>query len=105
MKSSLEKLVESLPDDNFKILDQFSEKYQSIDIKLLQGKGFYPYSYMDSFDRLKESKFPPLINWISSLSGENNLPSISQSQLEKAQKIVRNFDCFSLGDYHVLYFQ
>ena len=104
MNTSLEKLVESLPDDNFfKILDQHFEKYQSSDIKLLRDKGFYPYSYIDSFDRFKESKFPPLNNWLNSLSGENNVPSITQSQLEKAQKIFGNFDCFSIGDYHDLY--
>ena len=103
MNTSLEKLVESLPDDNFKTLDQHFEKNQSSDIKLLHDKGFYPYSYRDSFDRFKESKLPPLNNWLNSLSGESNVPSITQSQLEKAQKIFGNCDCFSLGDYHDLY--
>ena len=103
MNTLLEKLVESLPDDNFKILHQHFEKYQSSDIKVLHDKGFYPYSYIDFSDRFKESKLPPLNNWLNSLSGENNVPSITQSQLEKARKIFGNFDCFSLGDYHDLY--
>ena len=79
MNSLLEKLVESLPEEDYKILDQHFEKYLSSDIKLLHGKRFHQYSYMDSFDRFKESKLPPLNNWINSLSGENNVPSITQS--------------------------
>ena len=86
MDTSLEKLVESLPHDNFRILDQKFEKNPSSDIKLLHGKGFYPSSYIDYFDRFKESKFPALKNSVSSWQGENNVPSITQSQQEKAQK-------------------
>ena len=37
------------------------------------------------------------------MSGDNNIPSITQSELEKAQQKFGNFDCFSLGDYHDLY--
>ena len=103
MNTSLEKLVDSLPDDSFRILDKHFEDYQTSDVKLLHGKGFYPYSYIDSFDRFKESKLPPLSSWINSLSGKNNIPSITKSELEKAQKIFGNFDCFNLGDYHDLY--
>ena len=42
MNTSIETLVESLPDDNFKILHPHFEKYQFSDIKLLHGKGVYP---------------------------------------------------------------
>ena len=56
------------------------EKYQYSDIKLLQGKGCYPYSYINSFDQFKESKLPPMNNWIKSLSAEYNVPSTTQSE-------------------------
>ena len=85
MNTSLEKLVNSLPDDSFRILDKHFEDYQTSDVKLLHGKGFYPYSYIDSFDRFKESKLPPLSGCINSLSSKNNIPSITKSELEKAQ--------------------
>ena len=49
MQSSLDKLVQSLPEDGFDILDNHFEYCDQNDVKLLHGKGFYPYSYMDTF--------------------------------------------------------
>ena len=91
MNTSLEKQVDSLLDDSFRVLDMHFENYQTSDIKLLHGKGFYPYSYIDSFDQFKESKLPPLNSWINSLSGKNNIPSITKSELEKAKKKFETF--------------
>ena len=104
-KNRLNQVYEDLmlPDDSFRILHKHFEDYQTSDIKLLHGKGFYRYSYIDFFDRFKESKLPPLNSWINSLSGKNNIPSITISEMEKAQKSFGNFDCFNLGDYHDLY--
>ena len=101
MNTSLEKLVDSLPGDSFKLLDKHFEDYQTSDIKLLHGKVFYPYSYIDSFDRFKESKLAPLNSWINHCQVKTTY-RLSQ-KLEKAQQIFGNFDSFNLGDYHDLY--
>ena len=46
MDPSLEKLVKSLSDNDFKYLtEEFGSKY----LELLKQKGVYPYEYMDSF--------------------------------------------------------
>ena len=79
MNTSLEKLVDSMPDDSFRILDMHFEVYQTSDIKMLHGKGYYPDSYIDSFDRFRESKLPPLNSLINSLSGKNKIQSITKS--------------------------
>ena len=93
-------MVASLPEDNFRNLDKQFEDYQMSDIKLLSGEEFYPDSYIDSFDQFKESKLPPLNSWITALLVENNISSITKSELEKAQKNFGYFDYFNLGDYH-----
>ena len=51
MKSSLEKLVKNLTDDDFKYL---TEEFGSKNLELLKQKGTYPYEYMNSFKRFNE---------------------------------------------------
>ena len=53
----------------------------------LLRKGIYPYEYMDSFERFNETQ----------------LPSIAQKDYEHAQKVWKEFNCKTLGDYHDLY--
>ena len=51
MKSSLEKLVKNLTDNDFKYL---TEEFGSKNIELLKQKGAYPYEYMNGFKRFNE---------------------------------------------------
>ena len=53
MSSSLEALVNNLPKDAFKNLDEYYTPEQA---ELLKQKGFYPYEYMDSIEKFKENK-------------------------------------------------
>ena len=55
MNSSLEKLVKSLSDSDFKYL---TEEFISKNLKFLKQKDAYPYEYMDSFKRVSEEKLP-----------------------------------------------
>ena len=50
MNSSLDKLVKTLNDKDFKCL---SEEFCGEQLKLVKEKGIYPYEYMDSFKRFK----------------------------------------------------
>ena len=50
LPSSLEKLVSYLPTESFQILDNYFQNHQPIERELLHRKGFYPYSYFDSFE-------------------------------------------------------
>ena len=52
MQSSLDKLVHSLPEDSFDILDKQFEYCDQNDVKLLHER-LYPYSYLDSFRKFK----------------------------------------------------
>ena len=56
MSTSLDNLVNNLPDDAFNNLERY---YKEEKLSLVKGKGVYPYEYMDSLERFKENKLPP----------------------------------------------
>ena len=55
MNCSIEKLVKSLSDDDFKYL---AKAFRSKNLEFLKQKGAYPFEYMDSFKRFNEKKLP-----------------------------------------------
>ena len=65
----------------------------------LLRKGIYPFEYMDSFERFNETQLPSIDKFYSNLSDEN----ITQKDYEHAQKVWKEFNCKTLGDYHDLY--
>ena len=101
MNSSLEKLVDNMPRDKFKLLrNHFSNKSQE-QIDLICKKGFYPYSYMSSFEKFNEETLPPLLSWKEALNdGE---VETSEENYSHAQKVFTAFGCCNWGDYHDLY--
>ena len=56
MGSSLDKLVKNLPYDGFKYT--YGEIKSEIKLNLLKREGAYPYDYMDSQERFKETQLP-----------------------------------------------
>ena len=65
--SSLEALVNNLPDGSLNNLEKYFKPEQ---IKLLKQKGFFPYEYMDSIEKLKDTEPPPQKAFYSKLSGK-----------------------------------
>ena len=66
---------------------------------LLLRKGVYPYEYMDSFERLKETKLPGYKHFHSELDQTN----ISKSDYEHAQKVWITFNCKNMSEFQDLY--
>ena len=67
---------------------------------MLKQKGHY--SYVDSFDKFRETRpLPRAMWWKNSLTGED--VSISRSGYNHALKIFTELKCGSLGDYHDMY--
>ena len=64
MKSSLDSLVKTLVDRDFKYL---SKEYSSELLELVKEKGVYPYEYMNSFKIFDEDKLPDKCEFFSSL--------------------------------------
>ena len=56
MPTSLDNLVNNLPKDDFNNIKRY---YKDDKLELLTRKGVYPYEYMNSLERLKETQLPP----------------------------------------------
>ena len=96
MAASLDKLVNNLPKDDFINLSLY---YSGDKFNLLARKGVYPYEYMDSFEKLKETKLPPKEAFYCRL----NDGGISDEDYAHAQKVWSMFKMEYFKDYHELY--
>ena len=68
---------------------------------LLLKKGVYPYEYMDSIDKFKETKLPSIDRFYSKLQKKH----ISDNDYAHAKKVWDVFGMKTLGDYHNPYVQ
>ena len=98
MAASLDKLVNNLPKDDFNNLKRY---YTDDKLSVLTRKGVYPYKYMDSLEKLKETKLPPREVFYSRLNDEG----ISNEDYVHARKVSETFEMKNLKDYHNLYNQ
>ena len=96
MKSNLEKLISNLPKDGFKILEKY---YTGEEAELIKRKRFYPYEYMDTVERFKETELPPKKAFYSRLSGKG----ITKTDYKHALNVWNTFNMKTLLDYHDLY--
>ena len=67
MNSSLEKLVDILPRDRFGTLASVFPNLSLTDLKLLQQKGIYSYSYFSGREKFSKKSLPPLNEWRNNL--------------------------------------
>ena len=96
MASSLEALVNNLPEDAFKNLNKYFTSKQT---KLLKQKGFFPYDYMDNIEKLKDSKPPPKEAFYSKLTGKG----INNYNYNHVLNVWKSFNMKTLKDYLELY--
>ena len=96
MATSLEKLVNNLPKDDCINLGSY---YSDEKFNLLARKGVYPYEYMNSLEKLKETALPPKEAFYSRL----NDGGISDEDYAHAQNVWKTFKMKSFKDYHELY--
>ena len=68
MATSLDKLVNNLSKDTF---SNVKRCYAENKLNLLTKKGIYPYEYMNSPEKLKETQLPPKEAFYSSLNDED----------------------------------
>ena len=96
MSSSLGTLVNNLPKDGFKNISKY---YTPEEIELIKQKGFYPYEFMDSIEKFKNTKLPPREAFYSKLSGRG----ISEKDYKHAWNVWNTFKMKTFKDYHELY--
>ena len=98
MAVSLDNLVNNLPKDDF---NNLKRHYIGDKLGLLTRKGVYPHDYMDSLEKLKETKLPPKEAFYSRLDDEG----IDDKDYTHAQKVWKTFKMKNRKDYHNLYNQ
>ena len=63
INSSLKKLVDILPRERSGVLASVFPNLASTELKLLQQKRYYPYSYVSGRENFGKNSLPPLIEW------------------------------------------
>ena len=95
LQTSLANLVSNLQPIDFKNLNRVIKHNTS----LLTRKGCYPYDYVSSTNKFKETKLPSKKDFYSKLYDEN----ISEEDYQHAISVWNSFNCRTLQDYHDLY--
>ena len=102
MALGLHKLASNLDDDQYKHLREFYKEEEVF--RLMRRKGVYPYEYMDSWKKLKETSLPPKDVFYSRL----NMKGISDQDYEHAQqvwnRITPEHENITLGDCDDVYY-
>ena len=65
----------------------------------MTSKGVYPYDYMDSFDKLNETKLPSKDNFFSIMNNEH----MSEEDYKHAENVWNTFSLENIGQYHNLF--
>ena len=84
LPASLGTLVNNLPKDAFNNLERY---YTPEEARLIKRKGVYPYEYMNTEEKFKETKLPPKKAFYSKLSGEG----ITEEDYKHALNVL---ECF-----------
>ena len=95
LQTSLANLVSNLQPLDFKNLNRVIKNNTS----LLTRKGCYPYDYVASIDKLKETKLPSKDEFYSKLIDEE----ITDEDYQHAINVWNTLNCQTLQDYHDLY--
>ena len=75
------------------------EDYSELQYNLLTRKGIYPYEYMSSWDRFKETQLPPIEAFYSNI----NMSNVRKGDYQHVQRVWKEFRIRNLGEYHDLY--
>ena len=97
LSASLENLGNGLVALDFKE----TQKHFSDDAKfnLMRQKGVYPYSFVDSIDKMNNPELPTKNEFYDNLRDEH----ISDESYERAKIVWNMFGCKNLGEYSDLY--
>ena len=104
MAESLAKLSENLvkkekAENNPNVFKYLSTEFKGEELELLKQKGIFPYEYLDSFDRFKETELPGKDKFYSRLNNTN----VSDDDYNHAINVWNKFNMKTFGDYHDIY--
>ncbi|KYM93940.1 hypothetical protein ALC62_15447, partial [Cyphomyrmex costatus] len=99
LSAGLDKLASYLDKDKLKIVRSEFSALSDEDFDLLPRKGVFPYEYVDSVERLNDTRLPPRESFHSSLTGD----TVSESDYAHAENVWQRFSVPTLGEYSDLY--
>lgn len=99
LQCSLSKLAKFLPNDKKIIARKEWQSLNDDEFELLTMKGIYPYTYMDSWEKLNKSELPTVHEFFDSL----NSKAITDEEYEHARTVWRTFNIQSMREYTQLY--
>ena len=97
MSSSLDSLINNLARGGHEFWG--FENYNDRQSELLIRKGIYPYEYMDSWDKFKETSLSSIEKFYSNL----NMSGVSDGDYEHACRVWQEFGIQNMAEYHNLY--
>ena len=101
MHSSLDTLAKNLPKNNFVYIDSHFCSHSEEEKDLLRQKGYFPYSYITSFEKYDEPELPARHLWKNKLQG--NEISVTEREWKHARNVFSKFNCSNIGEYSDLY--
>ena len=96
MSSSLDKLVNNMKKDD---LIDTSKAFKGKKLDLMSKKGVYPYDFMDSFEKFKQTELPAKEHFYSILNDQD----ITNDEYDHAEKVWKTFKLKNMGEYHDIY--
>ena len=101
VKASKENNVKGVFKCTFKYFNKRWSHLPDEAFEMLMRKGVYPYSYMNSFKKFKETKIPKKEDYYNDLT----LKHISNEDYDFAHKLFETFNLKNLGELHDLYME
>ena len=99
LQTSLDELVKILAKNNNSTDFKSLQKNIKNNSSLFKRKGVYPYDYVNSIEKLKETKLPPKEAFYSKLYDKE----ITDEDYQHAQNVWNTFNCQTFQDYHNIY--
>jgi hypothetical protein len=98
--ASLDNLTNNFKDnESFKhTINHLKNKYPQLnkdDLNFIIRKGVFPYEYLDTFDKLNDTKLPNKRSFYSSIKGKH----ISHKDYDRAKRVYNLLNCKTLKDY------
>ena len=101
MAASLDSLSKNLSMEDKQItINHYKEQgYNDEDINLVLKKGFFPYDWFDSLDKLNNTCLPPIECFYNGLEGKE----LALKDYLHAKLVWKRFNCKTFKDYHDIY--
>ena len=86
-------------ENNPNVFKYLSSEFKDEQSELLKKKGIFPYEYLNSFDRFKETSLPDKKAFYSTFRNSN----VTDKDYEHAINVWNKFNMKTFGDYHDIY--